>query len=219
MKHKAVVFDMDGLLLDSERIALEAFLKTCESIGFEPDQSVYRRCIGSNAERTKEILIKGYGPTFPFDDVMDIWREQYKKEAFDKPVPLKSGVIELLKTVKGIGLPMAIATSTAFKKAMIKLTNAGLGDFFNVIVAGDQVQRSKPDPEIYLAAASRLGKDPRDCLALEDSDNGVKSAHAAGMTIFQIPDLVEPSQEVISLGHRIVSSLLEVERYLSSECH
>lgn len=214
MAYKAVIFDMDGLLLDSERIALDTFLEACRTFGFQPDRNIYMRCIGTNFSRVKEILMEGYGETFPYDDVFKLWTEKYTSEAFEKPVPLKDGAQELLKRIRSDRIPMAVATSTAYDKAVLKLKNAGILDFFKVIIAGDQVENSKPDPEIYRKAAEGLGVSAGDCLVFEDSNNGVRSAHAAGMEVVQIPDLVEPTDKTKALGHTILPSLLQVEDYM-----
>lgn len=216
MRFDAVIFDMDGLLLDTEIIALETFEQTCQMLKIPMQRSVYNQCIGTNAAKTKEILLRGFGADFPFERVSELWNQKYQEEALAKPVPLKPGVMALFSKAAEIGIPMAIATSTAQDKARLKLRNAGIEAFFDVIVSGDQVRNSKPDPEIYLKAARMLGKDPCRCLALEDSDNGVKSAHQAGMFVIQIPDLIPPSPETRQLGHMILNSLYEVPRLLAT---
>ena len=216
-RFKALIFDMDGLLLDSERIALKTFLAACESAGFVPQSSVYLNCIGCNAEKSREILLNGYGPNFPYEEVMSHWDKNYAEQAFLKKVPLKPGVNNLLASIAAHGLPMAVATSTALDKATLKLKNAHILHYFKFIVAGDQVRQSKPHPEIYLKAAEKLEIRPEHCLALEDSDNGVKAAFAAGMTVFQVPDLVAPADEVKALGHKIINSLQGFETLLFSD--
>jgi HAD superfamily hydrolase (TIGR01509 family) len=215
MRFDAVIFDMDGLLLDTEKIALETFVATCQVLNIPMQRSVYNQCIGTNAEKTREILLSGFGEEFPYERMAELWNIKYREEALEKPVPLKQGVIGLLTRIAELELPMAIATSTAQDKARLKLRNAGILTFFELIVSGDQVQHSKPDPEIYLKAAGLLGKKPQRCLALEDSDNGVKSAHQAGMFVIQIPDLLQPSSETRQLGHKILDSLFDVARLLS----
>lgn len=112
---------------------------------------------------------------------------------------------------------MALATSTAHDEARVRLENAGLLDFFELIVAGDQVEHGKPDPEIYLKAAEGLELSTHQCLAIEDSDNGVRAAHSAGMVVIQVPDLAQPADHVRALGHTVLQSLGEVERYLESK--
>ena len=210
MKPKAVIFDMDGLLLDSERVALAMFVDTCRQFGLDPDVKVYYRCIGGNAARTRHIMREGYGDSFPLDAIEKAWRSRYESEAASRPFPVKAGAAELLSFLQSAKAKKAVVTSTARKIALTKMSNAGLLGHFDLLIGGDEITRSKPDPEIYLSACRRLGESPSNCLALEDSDNGVFSAHAAGLTVIQIPDLVQPSQSMIGLGHIIVSSLAEV---------
>jgi HAD superfamily hydrolase (TIGR01509 family) len=211
---KAVIFDMDGLLLDSERVALSMFVDTCREFGFDPDVEVYYKCIGGNASRTKAIMIEGYGERFPFDAVEQAWHSRYEDLAMSDPLPVKVGVFDLLDYLEALGLKKAVVTSTARASALRKISNTGLAKYFDLVVGGDEISKSKPDPEIYLTACRRLGENPRNCLALEDSDNGVRSAHAAGMPVIQVPDLLQPSDEVRALGHEIVASLGEVKRLL-----
>jgi HAD superfamily hydrolase (TIGR01509 family) len=210
MKYKAVIFDMDGLLLDTERIALDAFVASCRECNFEPDIGVYTRCIGTTSHMTREILTTGYGPGFPFETISGIWKKRYLEEVLTKPVPLKPGVLALLKQLDKLGVKKAVVTSTERELAKIKLTNAGIEHFFLFILGRDQVSQGKPNPEIYLTACRMLNEAPSDCLALEDSENGVLAAHSAGLTVIQVPDLVKPSEKIIALGHRIVNSLEEV---------
>jgi HAD superfamily hydrolase (TIGR01509 family) len=214
MRFKAIIFDMDGVLLDSERIALETFSQACETFQVTVDPSLYLSCVGTNNEKTKEILLAGFPDPQLFEKVRNLWFEKYRKRAFELPVPLKQGVRRLLERIDASGRPMAVATSTAYQSAVQKLDNAGIKDYFSLIVGGDQIQHSKPDPEIYNKTAVALGVESERCLALEDSENGVRSATAAGMVVIQIPDLVPPTADLNSLGHPIVESLDEVWAYI-----
>ena len=214
IKYRTVIFDMDGLLLDTERIAWHTFVEACRACHFEPDIDVYMKCIGTINEKTKEILMEGYGRDFPYAEVEKIWSQKYERAITDTPIPLKLGVIDLLDYFKHSRVKMAIATSTEYERACKKLHGTGVDHYFKIIVGGDQVEKGKPDPEIYLKVSGLLKEDPKDCLVFEDSDNGVLSAHEAGMNVIQIPDLKEPSTAVINLGHPILSSLKEVKRFL-----
>ena len=207
---EAVIFDMDGLLLDSERIALNAFSETCLYFEFEPDVELFKRCIGTNAEMGEQVLLEGLPEAVDHKAFGNVWSQKYTERTTDKPVPLKTGAAELIAHIKELGIPIAVATSTRTQRAKQKLGDAGILDAFTLIVGGDQVEKSKPHPDIYLTAAEKLGADPGNCLALEDSENGVKSAFAAGMTVVQVPDLVAPSSSLKELGHIIVGSLLDV---------
>jgi len=207
---RAVVFDMDGLLLDSERICMSIFADVCTQHGFAFDRIVYGRCIGTNRAGTRRVLQDGYGAEFPYQVIEDEWMSRYEAHVMAEPVPLKTGAMAVLECLRERQVPIALATSTQAPVADRKLELAGLDGYFEIAVTGDQVSRGKPDPEPYVEALRRLGQVAKDCWALEDSDNGVLSAHRAGMTVVQIPDLIEPSAEVRALGHVVVDSLVDV---------
>lgn len=210
----AVIFDMDGLLLDTERISLAAYRETCAEFDLAFDQTLYDSLIGCNMVHIEQLLTDKI-EDFPGDPFMKMWQQIYHDEAVLKPVPVKEGVREFLDYLALENIPCAVATSTGYEKAKQKLKNAELLDFFKDLSTGDQVQYSKPHPEIYLKAARKIGFMPTECLAIEDSDNGVRAAHGAEMLVFQIPDLITPSEDVRKLGHSIVDSMKDVhQRFL-----
>jgi len=213
-----VIFDMDGLLLDSERLARDSFVHACAAHGWQADLEVYARCIGSNYEVTEQILRDHFGPDFPYADIDASWSSHYHARLAEAPVPVKAGALELLEYLAAAEVPLALATSTRRHTAEGKLRAAGLLDYFRHSVCGGETARGKPHPDPYLAAADGLGLDPGRCLALEDSENGVRSAHAAGCLVIQVPDLVPPGPEIEALGHLILTSLAEVLPLLRSEC-
>ena len=204
---EAVIFDMDGLLLDSEKISFDTFKEALKIFHLEKESSLFYTMIGKDAISCKNILKKGLSDKVDHDEFGKIWSDLYKKETTLKPIPVKNGAISLLNHLKDINVITAVATSTDTNMAKEKLENAGLLEYFTVIVGGDQIKRGKPNPEIYLYVADKLSVNPKNCLALEDSENGVKSAVATGMTVIQIPDIVQPSEELKQLGHIILSSL------------
>jgi len=210
-KINAVTFDMDGLLLDTERIALTTFVDSCREFGFNPDLRIYYKCIGTTSSVTKQILKEGYGESFPLEAVSALWTEKNREATLSHPIPLKPGAANLLRHLEGNRLKKAVVTSTDQRTALKWLGNAGVLHLFEFILGGDQISKGKPDPEIYLTACRRLDENPSNCLALEDSDNGVLSATSAGLAVIQVPDLIQPSARIRTLGHRIVKSLIEVE--------
>ena len=214
---KAAIFDMDGLLLDSEKICLDTFLQACKKVCFVADIEVYLQAIGCNQERSKQLLVAGYGPDFPYDEIKALWSELYFASAYDIPVPLMTGAVALLTRLSNAGIPMAVATSTAHQQALKKLANANILSYFDIVIGGDQVSNSKPAPDIYLKACAELQQDAVDCMAFEDSVNGVRAALNAGLTVIQVPDLILPNAEVLSWGHQIVDSLLDVDFSLEGE--
>jgi len=213
-KIRAVVFDLDGLLLDTEKIALTTFIDSCREFGFNPDLQIYYKCVGRTFPVTKEILKTGYGKSFPLDAIINRWTRNYQEQTRLNPIPIKPGAMKLLQYLEIIGVKKVVVTSTAQQTALRWLKNTNILRFFDFVLGGDQVQNGKPHPEIYLTACRRLKVESANCLALEDSDNGVLSATNAGLVVIQIPDLIQPSTEVRALGHRIVKSLAEVEAIL-----
>lgn len=209
----AVIFDMDGLLLDTERLAFETFRSTCSRFNLGDLSDIFIKCIGTNSEMGKSILKDGLKGIANYEDFSSAWGREYRKLTEGRPIPLKDGVKEFLNHIDKIGKPMAVATSSTYKSAASKLQRSGILHFFDHVIGGDQVARSKPDPEIYLKAASALLSEPSKCLALEDSKNGVKSAMAAGMTVVQVPDLVSPDEELLGLGHIVLKSMAEILEY------
>ncbi|MGR5237510.1 HAD family hydrolase [Vibrio alfacsensis] len=212
MNYQAAIFDMDGLLLDTERVCMQIFKEACEVQNLPFHEQVYLSIIGRNAAGIEAIFRKAYG-----DDLKRLhqeWRTRYNAVVQHQAIPVKDGVIELLEWLKSQGIPIAVATSTVNEIAKKKLELAGLSEYFDNLTTGCEVTHGKPDPEIYLLAAQRLSANPLQCLAFEDSNNGVRAAVAANMVTYQIPDLVEPCEEVRGFGHAIVTSLHDVLLHL-----
>jgi HAD superfamily hydrolase (TIGR01509 family) len=215
MKFQAAIFDMDGLLLDTERVCMRVFKQACENVNLPFYEDVYLSIIGRNSAGIDLILRQAYGDDL--DRLHAEWRINYDAIVKHQAIPVKDGVVELLEWLKSNNVPTAVATSTHREVATIKLELAGLSKYFDNLTCGCEVIHGKPDPEIYLLAAERLDVQPEHCLAFEDSNNGVRSAVAAHMTTFQIPDLVEPCEEVTALGHQIQPSLIDVLAYLKAD--
>ena len=214
MRHfEAAIFDMDGLLLDSEKLALNAFLATCKKFSLGDLSDLFKQIVGTNPELGRSILQEGLQGLADHHEFHSIWDSAYLKLSQDKPIPLKKGVKELLNHIESQNMPMAVATSSITERARGKLHDSGILKFFDLVVGGDQVSHSKPDPEIYLLAAAELTVDATKCIGFEDSPNGVKSAVAAGLTVIQVPDLIDPDEDLLKLGHTVLGSLAEVEKF------
>jgi HAD superfamily hydrolase (TIGR01509 family) len=204
---------MDGTLLDTERVAQEAFFMACDEFGVAPRTDLLLRCVGAAGPIARKVIEEGYGAKLDCDAFFANWSRHFAQLSQVTPALLKEGAVALLDAVAELGLPMAIATSSGTVHALEKLRQAGLLERFKVVIGADQVARPKPDPEVYLKAADILGVDPQACLAVEDSEYGVRAAHAAGMTVIQVPDMTQPSADLRALGHIVLASLKEVAGY------
>lgn len=204
---KAAVFDMDGLLIDSERFAMQAFIDTGKHYSLDLPDSLYLQILGTNDEYTKGVIEDALGEQLDSDDFFHHWESIYYNSINTTPVPLLPGVEKLLDALEERKIPAAVATSTRTEKALIKLKAVGIFDRFQHVVGGDQITNSKPAPDIYLRAAKLLDVAAEHCLAFEDSPNGVRAAVAAGMTTVQIPNLLQPDTELRKLGHQVMERI------------
>lgn len=209
----ATIFDMDGLLIDSERIALSTFQHVCDQHEMGDQFPLYQRLLGTNNATSMIILQETLPAQVPADQFMKIWMDLYVEQT-RTAVPLMKGVTALLDHLELIEMPKSVATSTRTDHARSKLDNSGILHRFTHVTGGDQVTHGKPSPDIYLKAAHRLAVEPAHCLALEDSPNGVRAALAAGMQVIQIPSLVEPDAQVRAWGHTILEDLHQVIEFL-----
>lgn len=211
---KAVIFDMDGVIFDSERATLYCWQEIAKRHGLENLEENYYKCIGVTREVTERITKDAYGEDFPYDAFAKEASILYHERYGGGRMPLKEGVREILSYLSERKLPVAIASSTRELRVREHLRDAGLLSYFSVIVGGERVGRSKPAPDIFLLAAEELGADPSGCLVIEDSFNGIRAAHAAGMQPVMVPDMMQPDDEIAGKCVAVRKSLLEVIPFL-----
>ncbi|MEM9444441.1 MAG: HAD family phosphatase [Verrucomicrobiota bacterium] len=209
-KIEAVLFDMDGLLLDTESMSQRASRRAAACFGYELDQAFSLGLIGRNGKDAKKRFQEIIAPDFPYSEYEKAFYQHYDREVKEKGIPVMKGVSEVFEILHEINIPSAIATSTHRAKALEKLKATGLLAKVEQVVAGDQVEQGKPFPDIYLKAAENLGVKPEKCLVLEDSHPGVRAGHASGAVVVMVPDLLPPTEEVSKLADGIISSLLDL---------
>jgi len=204
---KAAIFDMDGLMLDTERLGLEHFKKTAEELGYPEIIDVYLQTVGRNRVDTRRIFVEALGEGFPFDMVHQKWRQYFNDHVTKVGVPVKAGLHLLLEQLTNVRISKAVATSTSKPSALRLLKTCDLVDCFEAIVGGNEVSQGKPHPEIFLTAAERLRVAPSDCVVFEDSAAGIEGAHAAGMISILVPDVVAISASTRALAYKVVNNL------------
>lgn len=213
---KAVVFDMDGLLVDTEQVVFEAMTAAAQGFGHEMPFELFKRLVGLPGHVSDEIVLEHFGADFD----LAAWRAGVSRH-FDAiavaGVALKAGVVELLDVLDARALPRAVATSSTRPSVDHSLGQHGLVERFDAIISRELQTRHKPHPDPFLKAAAALGVAPEDCLALEDSHNGVRAAAAAGMMTVMVPDLLDPTEEMQALAVHIVRDLHEVRAMLERQ--
>jgi beta-phosphoglucomutase len=206
---EAVVFDMDGLMLDTETIYKRAWQSAARDLGYDLDDDFYATLIGRALADGETALASRFGPAFPLEEFGSRWSRAWKLDVQSAGIPPKPGLHELLAILERRDVPVAVATSTYRDAAELTLRAGGLDTHFQVVVSGDEVLRGKPAPDIYVEAARRLGVNAARCLALEDSDAGVLSSSRAAMLTLMVPDLKPPSPEAAAAAFQVFASLLD----------
>ena len=216
MQYQAVVFDMDGVIFDTERLVIEFWKEVAKKHNIPNVEHTCIQCLGTNRVRTREIFLENYGADFPYDqyrtEVTELFNTHYK----GVPLPTKPGVRELLSYLQEQDIKVGLASSTAQHLVRDEIGTAGLLPYFQTLVCGDMVEHSKPAPDIFLKACEILNADPTKSIAIEDSFNGIRSAHCAGMTPIMVPDQVQPTDEIRTLAFHVMPSLLDVLNWLKT---
>ncbi len=211
---EAVVFDMDGLIFDTERLYQEAIMAAAKEVGQPMEPEIFRAMIGRPWLRSRQFLVGHYGPSFAVDEFRTAWNRHFDV-IVETRLSLKPGVVELLDLLDDLALPRAIATSSAHHTVRHHLAAHGLTERFHHVVAHGDYENGKPAPDPYVRATELIRVDPARCLALEDSYNGVRSAVAAGMMTVMVPDLLDATDEIRELCAMVVPDLHAVRDLVS----
>ncbi len=214
---KAVVFDMDGVLFDTEIVCMKAWMAVAEKNGMADMEKVFPQCIGLNSNDSRQIVMKAYGEDFDyprFRQEASDWFQAYMRE---NGLPVKPGAPEILQWLRSAGYAVGLASSTRSSSVFGHLEQSGFREYFKTVITGDMVEHSKPRPDIYLMACRELGVEPEEAYAIEDSPNGIRSAHAAGMRPVMVPDMIAPDEEMRRLSFLVRKDLFEVLDYLREE--
>lgn len=211
---KTVIFDLDGVIFDSETVVLGGWRYAAEIMKIDDIDRLFLQAVGTNHAQTEEMMKQELGEDFPYDELRKYSGVYFRKFTAESGLPVKTGVRELLGYLKEQNYKIGLASSSGMEYIKRELERAGLIDYFSIIVSGDQFVHSKPEPDIYLTACEKIGTRPQEAYAIEDSYNGIISASRAGMHPIMVPDLLPPTETMRKLSEMICENLHEVRKYL-----
>ena len=210
LSFSAVIFDADGTLFDTEQMMYEVWTEIGRDMDISMTVPEYLHYVGLNRKAVLDVMRQRISPDFDGAQFMVRCVDRLSQRIEEEGVPLKPGVREILELLRGKGIPVGLATSTHRVRTDRRLELCALGEYFSATVTGDEVSRGKPDPEIYRSVCEKLHVPPEACLAVEDSRNGILSAHHAGLSVAMIPDMVPPTAELKKIAWKQFDSLLDL---------
>lgn len=207
---KAVIFDMDGLMIDSERVTYDGYVVECGKLGLKMEEEFYIRTLGLPLPTVFQMYFEQYGSNFPMEQVLD-GVHQYMDERFRKEgVPVKEGLRELLQYLKRHGYKTVIATSSNRDRVDRILGQTKLEEYFDSSICGDEIEKGKPNPDVFLKSCEKAGVKPEEAIVLEDSEAGIQAAYTAGIPVICVPDMKYPEDGFKEKAGWIVDSLTVV---------
>ena len=213
-KFDAVIFDMDGLMVDTERMMQKEVKEIIKEMGFSVTEEITLKLIGLTDSRTKNILEQEYGKEFRHDIFLKKLLDRKEMVYHNDEIPVKKGLWELLEFLKKENIKSIVATGSVRDSMNLILQRTGILEHFTLSVCGDEIERGKPYPDIFLKAVEKLNVSPKRCLILEDSQNGIIAAKSAGIEVIFIKDLVTPEKQYIEQIYAECSDLSDVIQYL-----
>lgn len=211
---KAVIFDMDGLMIDTENVTYQCYKKVLQTMNLNMTKDYYTTLLGRTMDATRESMYQQYGPDFPIQKVADQVHQMMDEQFAREGVPLKEGLVELLTYLKKNNYKTMIATSSRRERVNALLMNNGILNFFDDVICGDEVQHGKPAPDVFLNACQKLQVKPEEALVLEDSEAGIQAAYNAKISVICIPDMKYPEEQYASHTTCILESLHQVIDYI-----
>lgn len=207
---KGVIFDMDGLMIDSERVTFYWYRQYLKKIGKDMTEEFYKNLLGKTKDSCKDIMLEEYGHNFEYDKCLKWVHDQMAIQFETVGVPVKKGLISLLKYLKDNGYKTMVATSSDRNRVDVILKNAGIDIYFDGAICGDEVEHGKPDPEVFLKACDKIDIKPEEGLVIEDSEAGIKAAHNGKIKVICIPDMKYPGKEYEEMTYKILENLEQV---------
>ena len=198
---------MDGLMFDTERLVYENWQQMMDSLGYPYDLEFFKLTIGKRKKEVEQIYLSRFGKDFPYWELADRCKSIYVERISREGIPVKKGLYEILSFLKDKNVKIALATSTSRQTTELNLRSAKVFEYFDALVCADEVKNGKPHPEVFLTAAKKLGLNPEECAAFEDSINGIKSAFAAKMITVMVPDFLQPDDEIIPMINYLFGDL------------
>ncbi len=215
-KIKAVLFDMDGVIFDTEREYLKEWEAIFKKYGYKMKKEIYISVMGRGRKKVKEIFKEKFGEDLPIDKMYIEKDKMLKKAVENNKVPLKEGALELLEFLKENGYKIALATSAKRERVKIQVSHAKIENIFDAIVCSEDITNSKPDPEIFLKAAEKVCVNPENCIVIEDSEAGIKAAFNAKMMGFHVEDLKKADESILKYSYKNFKNLIEIKEYIKS---
>ena len=214
---KLFIFDMDGLLFDTERLFMTKRAEILPEYGYVHREEDYIRTLGTSGPELLTVLDDIYGEGYPAQEISDRSRAAQMAHMRAYGAPVKPGIVSLLTWIQKKNIPCCVATATASVHADEILRLGGIREYFSFIIGGDQVSHSKPNPEIFLTACEKGGVAPKDGIVLEDSENGILAAYAAGIPVICIPDMKFPVEEIADKTSALVSDASQIPSLFMAE--
>ena len=212
---KAVIFDMDGVIFDTERIYLEDWTTVFKEYGYDMKRELYISVMGKGRKKVKEVFKETFGDALPIEE-MYIKKDELLFQRIKEGIALKEGVFEILDFLETSGYKIALATSAKKHRLNEQFIKSSISKKFDVVVCGDDVTNSKPDPEIFLKAASLLDIKPEECTVIEDSQAGIRSAYNAKMIPLHVKDLKDADEEITKYSYKNFENLIEIKKFFDS---